>query len=266
MERAIILTAHEVRSVLNGTKTQHRVRVKPQPVHVVPFIGRDNKPTHEFGLCLEFERVINKHVVSPFGVPGDRLWVRETVWRSECGKYYVHDADRKAMPTVYSQDCVFIGDVKNEPNQPATISAQVASYSNEGRGKWTNGLVRLDTAIPIVAFTGNAILWQDDAVFRRKVASTQMPRWASRITVVNESVRVQRVQDISEEDARAEGVDEFPIRIQDQNGRIKPAVYHRLGESCRDAYQRKHLTRYGADSWSRNDWVFALTFKRMEGK
>lgn len=79
-ERPILFSGAMVRALLEGRKTQTRRVVKGEPVNVVPFIGRDNRPTGEFGLCLSHDRVINKHIRCPYGAPGDRLWVKET-WR-----------------------------------------------------------------------------------------------------------------------------------------------------------------------------------------
>lgn len=95
-ERPILFSAPMVRALLDGRKTQTRRVVKGDPVFVLPFIGRDNQPTHEFGLCLTHDRVINKHVRCPYGVPGDTLWVRESfakVWRDECPPATPDDVD-----------------------------------------------------------------------------------------------------------------------------------------------------------------------------
>src|ERR1017187_7745025 len=87
-ELPIILSPDDVKAVLAGTKTQVRRVVKPQPkVELFPFIGADNKPTHEFAF-VDYPRVVSKHVRCPYGVPGDRLWVRET-WR----EYYASGSE-----------------------------------------------------------------------------------------------------------------------------------------------------------------------------
>lgn len=82
-----------------------------------------------------------------------------------------------------------------------------------------------------------------------------MPRWASRITLHIEDVRVQRVQDISEADARAEGCPgrlgpdpEFPDEWD-------PSPV----EEFRDLWNSIH----GPDAWDRNDWVAAITFRAI---
>lgn len=87
-----------------------------------------------------------------------------------------------------------------------------------------------------------------------------MPRWASRLTLEITNVRVERLHDISEEDALAEGV----TRIRDACHVIKGFDYDEVGlchSSPITPYYKlwEHLN--GAGSWDANPWVVALTFK-----
>ena len=77
----------------------------------------------------------------------------------------------------------------------------------------------------------------------RWVPSIHMPRWASRITLEVESVRVERLQEISEADARAEG-------IWQPNW---PLAWKTLWESIN-----------GPGSWEANPWVWVIQFKRIK--
>lgn len=87
--------------------------------------------------------------------------------------------------------------------------------------------------------------------------SIHMPRWASRILLGITSVRVERLRDISEADARAEG-----ITIEDRHMSgycageyLPPAVraYRDLWESIE-----------GPGSWNANPWVWVIEFRRAE--
>jgi len=85
-ERPILFNEWSVRAVLNGRKTQTRRVVKPQPQVSEEFstwTGRKKwgdavvKFTeHNYASLYSFEESIAKHC--PYGVPSDRLWVRET--------------------------------------------------------------------------------------------------------------------------------------------------------------------------------------------
>jgi hypothetical protein len=70
-------------------------------------------------------------------------------------------------------------------------------------------------------------------------------RWASRILLEITDVRVQRLQDISEEDAWAEGCEPADVYPRDW--------FHWLWD-----------TIYGGGSWDANPWVWAITFRRLE--
>ena len=83
--------------------------------------------------------------------------------------------------------------------------------------------------------------------------SIHMPRWASRITLTVTDVRVQRLQDISEADAVAEGADVAQLRM-----------YPELG-NARHWFRALWNDLHGADAWERNPWVVALTFTVQRG-
>lgn len=77
--RPILFSGAMVRAILNGTKTQTRRVVKPQPKHAFPMKNGDGSLRGDFFLSEpDFERVGRSGCFCPYGVPGDRLWVRET--------------------------------------------------------------------------------------------------------------------------------------------------------------------------------------------
>lgn len=95
-----------------------------------------------------------------------------------------------------------------------------------------------------------------------------MPRWASRLTLEIVGVRVERVQEISEEDAKASGC--FLRRCACAEMQRKPrngmeAAFrqtwcHIHGQEFRDMWS----SQYGPESWDRNDWVWVVNYRRRE--
>lgn len=98
-----------------------------------------------------------------------------------------------------------------------------------------------------------------------------MPRWASRILLEITAIRVERLQDISEADAIAEGAtftDFGKNRFgQQHNGwrcdRVPVNAGDALG-SARFAYGNLWESINGACSWDANPWVWVIEFKRIE--
>lgn len=82
-----------------------------------------------------------------------------------------------------------------------------------------------------------------------------MPRWASRITLEIVSVRVERVQSITEEDAIAEGVD--AVSMADVP---RQATMSRRGDF---AQLWDHLYAKTAHAWALNPWVWVVEFRRV---
>lgn len=80
----------------------------------------------------------------------------------------------------------------------------------------------------------------------RWTPSIHMPRWASRILLEITDVRVERLNSISEEDAKAEGAPTECCVIGDK---------HFLG------FRSLWKNIYGDDSWQANPWVWVIEFK-----
>lgn len=85
--------------------------------------------------------------------------------------------------------------------------------------------------------------------FGRLRPSTHMPRWASRLTLEVTAVRVERLQDISEEDAVAEGSQEPSVR------EVTGARW-----SERGVFAAFWNSPHTPDAWEQNPWVAAITF------
>nr|WP_249192038.1 hypothetical protein [Burkholderia ambifaria] len=101
----------------------------------------------------------------------------------------------------------------------------------------------------------NAYRGQEGAM----VPAIHMPRWASRITLEITDVRVERLQSISESDARDEGVtiEDHHIRGYSAGAFRPPSIraFHDLWDSLNAA------RGYG---WDANPWVWVVEFRRIE--
>ncbi|EKN3337272.1 hypothetical protein QK138_001001 [Yersinia enterocolitica] len=86
--------------------------------------------------------------------------------------------------------------------------------------------------------------------------SIHMPRRASRINLLITGVRVERLQDISEQDARAEGVKAWRGPAEELVG--GKLAFFELWDSI---YGQKE-----GENWQANPWVWVINFERMEAK
>jgi hypothetical protein len=204
-ERPILFSGPMIRALLDGTKTQTRRVVKPQPdkdewSEPYWFVG---------GFRL---RAGNPNPLNcPYGVPGDRLWVRETWGPCAGGVCYRASEHITACP--------------------------------DG-GRWRPSIF--------------------------------MPRWVSRITLTITDVRVERLQNISAEDAMAEGLVPWSkdgkltkYGVADPDGMPGSDYagtwpWHEWRISPADAYQKlwDDINAARGFGWDANPWVWAISFTR----
>lgn len=96
--------------------------------------------------------------------------------------------------------------------------------------------------------------------------SIHMPRWASRILLEIVAVRVERLQDISEADAQAEGVERVIAGVGWR--RYCDPDSEEVGvQPCGDARRSfRSLWKFinGDESWNANPWVWVVEFKRVQ--
>ena len=98
----------------------------------------------------------------------------------------------------------------------------------------------------------------------KKRPSIHMPRWASRITLEVVSIRVERLQDISEADAKAEGC-EPAVLLPDDEGLLAEIMFDEsVDASCRNDYAALWKSINGSGSWEANPWVWVVEFKRIK--
>ncbi|EOT1756571.1 morphogenetic protein [Citrobacter koseri] len=157
----------------------------------------------------------------PFGEVGDRIWVRET-WQAihDSVDEFGHVEERTYSPSI----------PKEKDRYWHTVYAE--HFGDENRE---------DRGFP----------WRP---------AIHMPRWASRILLEITSVRVERLNDISQKDAQAEGMELTGWRPTysdpDSGGEVWTPY---------DNFAELWQSLYGVGSWLSNPWVWVIEFRRIEG-
>lgn len=204
-ERGILFSAPMVRALLAGTKTQTRRPMSNRLVRVDGGVPFTNPPAWAHGAPGSMV------LPCPYGIRGDRLWVRET---------WMPDPPRDGTwPHVAFDGC-----------KPRDMSLIPERYRTPA-----HCLYRADGRDSLTGWT----------------PAIHMFRWASRITLEVTAVRVERLQDISEDDLAAEGIQELIDAGVDHDG------------TPRDTYRALWETLNGPGSWAANPWVWAVSFKRV---
>lgn len=209
-ERPILMSAEMVRAILAGTKSQTRRVVKPQAAVLTDACAR------AFGVRPP-ERENTAVVPCPFGMVGDRLWVRET-WKPH------FDASDLYTCIKYRADGAMIKPRNWSPSE----------------GWWCEQRENEERWYP----------------------SIFMKRSYCRLVLEITSVRVERLREISEADAKAEGV--------------KPSSRNHTAAAVADIFGAREFLAHtsafatlweklnGLGSWEINPWVWVIEFRRVQ--
>jgi hypothetical protein len=223
-ERPMLFSGRLVRSILSGDKTQTRRPIKWSPVET--FGVWRCSPTKFTNWYWESESDMREGMAvchSPFGVPGDRIWVRETF---AFGRGYDAHDDKPSL-------------------KPSLVPEGVR-----------------------VAYRAHDEEWPEHAPRGIWRPSLHMPRWCARILLEVESIRFERLGEMSAADAIAEGAPFVacehpyaePMGCTDcMNSGFLEDPRMNLSHTWDEIYLNQGL------GWSENPWVWAITFKIVEG-
>lgn len=199
-EHPMLFSGTMIRALLDGTKTQTRRIIKPPLGSQAQFVKWEGESWLAQGLIgdipIEWR---SKILYCPHGVPGDRIWCKETFSpHPEFPSEIIYRADRG-------------GDYQGQA---------------QGHFKWKPSIF--------------------------------MPRSASRITLEIVSVGVERLNDITEADAKAEGAQER------HNVFFHDFYQAQMDNTYRRNYAVLWETINGKRSWADNPFVWKITFRRIK--
>lgn len=234
--KPILFSAPMIRALLDGSKTQTRRVVKrkkfvPLDYVLSPSLLVDKWRTwwgHPEGLAVGYSQDC------PYGQPGDLLWVRETF--GFVSFEMAHGGAR----------------VDWTPDRPATKIAELPF----GKGFYSGH---------VIYAADGYFDWCDEDGYDTERSfwkpSIHMPRAASRITLRIKSVRVERLNQISKEDAISEGL----TRIEYKGESFGFDGGNTTGYgSATGAFRALWESINGAGSWDTNPWVWVVEFEVLK--
>ena len=235
-ERPIVFSAEMVRAILEGRKTMTRRLVKH------PHITNANELDEYFGggTCEDCDAcfyTVPKDstricVKCPYGVPGDRLWVKEA-WRPKC------------------MNC------EDDDVRGGWYGVMPEYQADDAQGKW----VEVDSAWWEKAYA--------EGDYGRKWRNSRfMPRWASRILLEIVSVRVERLQEISASDVLREGLEFGPVMEMDPPPYLvaqeiaphNPGIHRLFIEPFKELWDTIHAKK-PESQWDANPFCWVIEFK-----
>jgi len=234
-EHPIIFCSDMVSAILNGGKTQTRRIFNPERIVISPhknggfyyhtFARRKGElvDTGQGGFTPN-----NWLHYCPYGQVGDRLWVRET-WRvNAIGNYCREHSDHKTCEVEYAT----LPGCARGNREFYCVTDEELQKANRYYDKNHQG-----------GFN----------------PSIHMPHWASRITLEIYNIRVERVQDISEQDAKAEGVQGSNCK-HGYDYCLECGISHKANFSS--LWDSINIKR--GYSWISNPWVWVIEFKKVK--
>ena len=210
-DHPILFNGEMVRAILDGNKTQTRRVIKPQPWEVMP--ARAGEPDWPY------------------------KWVPDDPKKPHYG-----NGERMKCPYGVPGDLLWV----RETFQPLLAEGieldEYEKYDYE-TGKGYN--------INYVA-DGKIVEWidGDDEISERCKPSIHMRKWACRLWLKVKSVRVERVQEISENDAILEGV---------KGGGVHPDFWTGAFRGLWDS-----INKVSGFGWDANPWVWVVEFERYD--
>ena len=225
-ERGIIFNTEMVRAIIDGRKTQTRCIAKFKPIDKALNFNFSGLRAGNYHAGIKDGRCVLRStdgatwndrtypLTCPYGKVGDRIWVRETWQGPLVDVEKAYDLFKDPTPYQKVENCVYKADGGYAP--------EYIDCDDNFRQGWR--------------------------------PSTQMPRWASRITLEITDVHVERLQSISEEDAKAEGFDNSQSDAANSIGWFEKPIR---------VFRRAWGNIYGNDGWDSNPWVWVIEFKRV---
>lgn len=220
-ERPLLMRPEMAKASLARTKTQTRRAMNPQPIHEV-----ESCTNGWYQADPGASSSGNTPFGCPYGKPGDLLWVKETHWR--WGRWVRNGLTKRGKPAWR---------FKVVKRQDRPFEAAFEDLNDPPLRKTKSG-------------------WNRTQLGWHKRPSIFMPRRASRLILEIVSVRVQRLQDISEEDAKAEGVPSASYYIN-------PLTSSRAAYSHVKAFRGLWESINGKGSWNKNPYVWVVEFRKV---
>lgn len=239
-EKPIIYSTPMVQAILEGRKTKtrrvcHRNFETLEEVIPVPRVLGMEEYLGKYRFT--WESGDDAIIKCPYGQPGDILWVRESFAKIGMTEIF---SGRKSESYVYKAGRMVISSKTNsvESIVNGTAVSEIShGFDHNPTGKWKP---------PIF-----------------------MPKEACRILLKITDVRVELLQDISEPDAKAEGVlfdtlFKSYICYQCDKGHIGADNLCENGffSTAKKSFQSLWKSIYGIESWNSNPWVWVITFEK----